>query len=202
MVDKELLEQAVKSFMYKHPVGGHDMKHGIAVLTVMVMVLGLPISAIVLNNPSSANASVTPPKGSQADDGQMTVSQQSVFPKIVDGTVRDLVGTPIGGASVTVTMMNGTTVTGTQTYTTVLDGFYTVTFQPAEWNAGYTITVSVTKGPEIGWNSTAADSEPFQTVDVTLGVVIPEISGLTVVGVPLFVAALAAIFFRRRTAGR
>ena len=181
LVDKKSLEQAVRSFMYKHPVRGHDMRHAIAIMIVVAMVLGLPIAA-----------SIIPAHSVKA----------ALVPKIVDGTVRDPLGTLANGALVTVRMMNGATVTGTQTYTTAADGFYTVTFNLGEWDPGYTISVFAELGPNTGSNSTIADDEPFQTVNVTLGAVIPEFSSLTVVSGSFIVVALAVVLVSRRRVGR
>jgi hypothetical protein len=107
----------------------------------------------------------------------------SLFPKPVSGYVYDTGGLPVQGANVTVKMYNGVTLTGTQYYTPLsdVDGFYFVTFAPAEWEVGYTISITVTKNLLTGTNTTLATDAPDQWLNATLGIFIPEFSGYAVV---------------------
>lgn len=126
----------------------------------------------------------------------------SVFPKVVDGYVRDLSGLPVPGANVTVSVYDGATLKGTQYYdSTEGDGFYTVTLEGPQWDPGDEIRVTATYGLESAQNSTVADDGPFQSVDVTMSIVIPEFgtySGSPVLGLSLGIIAIFAIVASRR----
>jgi hypothetical protein len=157
LIDKEILEQVMRSFMYTHPVRRWNMKHLLVVLLVVAAVVAVPVSTAVL-----------PARNVTA----------SLFPKIIDGTVRDLGGIPVPGVNVTVRMYDGAVLKATQFYdATNAAGFYTVTFEMSQWDIGYTITVDVKKDAATGSTSTTANDEAVQTMDVTLGTNIPEFSG-------------------------
>jgi len=135
----------------------------------------------------------------------MTASEQAVAanigPKAVSGIVYDSGGDPLPGASVTVTVVNNTT--HLQTFVDSAfsdgDGFYTVTIAPNTWDAGDTIEVTATFGGDQATNSTLADGEPFQTIDVQFSLAIPQFGswiGLAAAGG--LIAAVAIVFLRKR----
>jgi len=119
-------------------------------------------------------------------------------PKIVSGHVYDSLLNPVPGADVTVMIKYDSTVRKTLTTSTDLSGFYTVTFGSAsDWNEGETIQVDVTYDSLSATNSTIANLNPSQIVDVHFTEVIPEFGGLLVI-VVLILPLLVAFVHRYR----
>jgi len=184
LVDSKILEQTMRSFMYRHPVGGRHMRHAITIIVIVAAVIAVPFSALLVPAHHAGAA---------------------LGPKIVDGYIRDTGGSPVSGANVTVKVFDGATLRATQYYVplTGSDGFYTVTFRETQYDVGNTILVTATKGLQTGTNSAAIVDEEPQSIDVTLDVIIPEFSGyLPVVGGTLLVAALALGASRGRRSGQ
>ena len=124
----------------------------------------------------------------------------SVFPKLVDGYVFDVSGVPIPDANVTIRIYDGVTLKGTQYYdATENDGFYTVTFDGPQWDPGNEIEVTARYDLESAQNSTTADDEPFQSVNVTMSLAIPEFGSLLgspILGLSLGMVAIFAVSAR------
>lgn len=124
--------------------------------------------------------------------------------KNVRGHIYDQIGSPIGGANVTIKAIRGGITQQTLWYDPLseADGFYTVTFGGMDnLQAGDTIEVTASYSGYSSTNSAIADSGPLQTIDVTIvGVVIPEFGALSVA---LVCGAFVAVFILigRRRAG-
>ena len=121
-------------------------------------------------------------------------------PKAVAGYVWDNAGNNITGASITVNIRNLTNVIkATQSDTTDSDGYYAVTFQPADWEIGYTIETISTYNSIQETNSTTATNYPFQFVNISYPFEIPELGswvGLVIAGG--FLGAVAVVMLTRR----
>jgi len=102
-------------------------------------------------------------------------------PKIVWGHVSDSLRNPVVGSNVVVKMKDGSTVRSTLSTTTNSAGFYTVTFDRLVWDVGNTVEVNASLGSMYAVNSTAADANPDQVVDVLFTVPIPEFSSAFVI---------------------
>lgn len=125
------------------------------------------------------------------------------FPKNVRGYVLDSMGTPIPDASVTINIRwaLGDTIRATYPTTAGPDGFYSESVFGADWDVGDRIEVIAQHESFFGTNSVTADVSGIQTVDVTIGIVIPEFGAL--LGTPLtFVSiglvAIVILSFRAR----
>jgi len=113
---------------------------------------------------------------------------------MADGT------TPAAGATVVVTMWNGTTLRSTLTTTSDSTGLYAVTFGfgSASWEVGDLIVVGATLGFEVGEANAVADSSPIQYINVVVGTAIPEFGApIALVTAAVAIVVLAAI--RRRS---
>ena len=114
----------------------------------------------------------------------MTIPQTgegATVPKDVRGYIYDSLYNPVEGANVTVTMedTDGTPSTTYYFDESLSSGYYKVTFDLDEWEVGYAIDVTAKFGGDERTNSTMADVEPFQMVNVTLLLTtIPEFDGL------------------------
>jgi hypothetical protein len=98
-------------------------------------------------------------------------------PKVVQGYVYDNAGNKLGGATVTVVVMNSTThlVRDTQTDTTGSDGYYMVSFDPNKWDIGDTIRARATSGSvQSDANQTIANESGAQDLDVHFKTAIPQ----------------------------
>ena len=138
-----------------------------------------------------AIACVAVPQGTIAED----------FVKAVRGNVYDSLSNPIEGANVTVVVKDGETVTATYYYDeTTSEGYYQVTVDLTEWEVGYTIEVTAKFGAAEDTETVVADSAPFQTVDVTLPMTIPEFGGLLGSSAAFITVVMIAMFilFTRR----
>ena len=119
----------------------------------------------------------------------------ATFVKAVRGNVYDSLSNPIEGANVTVVVKDGETVTATYYYDeTTSEGYYQVTIAAVEWNVGYTIEVTAKFGAAEDTETVVADGEPFQTVDVTVPMVIPEFGGLLGSSVAFITVVMIAMF--------
>ena len=121
-----------------------------------------------------------------------------LFPKAVRGHVTDLLGYPIEGANVTVVVKSGAIVRATLWYdSTEPDGYYLVTFEGNQWDEGNIIEVTARYGSETAQNSTVADSQPYQNVDVRFSFAIPEFGQM----LPFVTVGSVAVLvvFRRRS---
>jgi hypothetical protein len=130
----------------------------------------------------------------------MTIPQTSegeTVVKAVRGYIYDSVYSPVEGANVTVTI-EGPGGTPSTTYyfdESLSDGYYTVTFAPADWEVDYTIDVTAKFGGDERTNSTVAVSGAFQMVNVTLLLTtIPEFGGLFGSSAALVVVVTIAMF--------
>ncbi len=128
------------------------------------------------------------------------VNVASTVPKVVDGYIYQSDGvTPAVGATVIATVWNGTTLHATLSTTSDSLGFYTVTFGPTDWDIGFIIIVGALLGVQGGEGTSVADSTPVQTINVTLGTVIPEFS---LPGISVVVAAMIGLLVVVRWRGR
>jgi len=125
-----------------------------------------------------------------------------VGPKEVRGYIMDAIGNPLEGANVTVNVKVGAGPSFRATLwndSTGSDGFYKVTFAPADWVTGDTIEVIATYDIYQQSNSTTADSSPIQQVDVSFLFVIPELGGLALPFAIFGVLVIFAVFSRRNS---
>ena len=126
-------------------------------------------------------------------------AEPATGPKQVRGYVYDSLGTPIENANVTVQIRIGESVRSTL-YCDATDetGYYVVDFGPSDWDIGNTIFVNATFGGEYNTNSVIANDFPFQNLDVTLGIVIPEFGSLISLTLAIFGAASIFIIISRK----
>ena len=196
MIERELLERNIRSFMYKHPARTTNAKHTFAILGVIVAIAATPFAFVMISVGSGG------PAGGSNDAS----SQAQLFPRPVAGYIYDAGGAPVNGANVIVKMINLVgTVTDTQAQTTLSDGFYAVSFDQANWDVNYTIRIEATKTPDIGINETvclSVDDVPVQWLNATMGTIIPEFSNyVPVIGSVILGAILAAGYSRRKRSG-
>jgi len=157
------------------------MKHYIAMMAVIAATVAIPVSSILM-------------PAQHAEGAQPSTH-------VVNGYVYDSGKAPVAGASVTVKVFNGPTLTDTETTTSLSNGLYSVTIGPNLWDAGYTITIDASKDTMTGSNQTTCNLEEPQYLNVTLTTVIPEFNDLApVVGGMLVIAAVLATLSRRRSA--
>jgi len=116
--------------------------------------------------------------------GLVSDSARAAELKTVDGHVADGGGTPLVGANVTVNMrkpMPDNSIRSTMWYdATDSSGLYVVTFGGmggADWVAGDTIEIIVTKGTSV--TKTVTCTADDQTIDVLWPYVIPEFGSAT-----------------------
>ena len=125
-----------------------------------------------------------------------------IGPKNVNGYVRDSGGHLLTGADVAVTVYNRTThlPTGpTLTMTSDEDGFYFVDVDPANWGIGDTITVVATFESNQVSNSTLADPEPVQEVNLQFPLGIAQFGSLIGLGISAgLVGVVALVFLKKR----
>ena len=100
-------------------------------------------------------------------------------PKAVRGYIKDNMGNELEGAHVLVEIMVGetTTVRTSDTYDSESDGFYSVLFGAFDWEIGDNIVVTSTYNSNVEDNSTLADSNAIQWVNVTYPYEIPQFGG-------------------------
>jgi hypothetical protein len=118
-------------------------------------------------------------------------------PKQVRGYVRDVDGRLIQGIPVVINIRwaSDDTVRSTLTDTSDVNGYFSVTFGPSDWDIGDRIQVVATHGANQESSSVVADGFPFQECDVTFPYAIPEfgsIVGFAIAGA--LIAAVAAVF--------
>lgn len=165
--------------MYGHPHRRGDRRLAIAVILVSLLLLTLVAtlrSTIVLRSGTA--------------DG--------ITPLIVFGYVNDSSGNPVEGADVTVTVTGTIDPAPSQFTMSIVDGFYSVSFNGTDWNTGDTVKVIASFGGESGENQILADSGNLE-INVTLVATIPELHGsaslMLTVGA---MAALVLLVVRRR----
>lgn len=121
-------------------------------------------------------------------------------PKQVRGYVWDSAGRDVEGADVTVNIRDPD-IRATLSDTTDATGYYSVTFGPSDWDIGDTIEVIATYLSNQETNSTSANSNPFQWVNVTYTFEIPEfgsIVGFLVAGSLLGIVATVFLVRKRK----
>ncbi len=179
LTDRRPMKRMVKTFMYKHPRRESGLAIKMAMLAPVVLLLMVAVVPLHVGSRASVAA---------------------IGPLAVSGTVYSATGTPVVGANVVVTIWNGGTLRATQLTTSISSpaGFYEVTFSNSEWDTGNTIQVAAEFNSATGLNSTVADEigNPFPTIDVHLGTVVPELAGpvttvLTVSAIGIMVMLLA-----------
>lgn len=124
-------------------------------------------------------------------------------PKQVRGYVRDVDGRFIDGIPITINIRwaSDNTVRATLTDTSDVDGYYSQTFGPSDWDIGDTIEVIATNGGDQESNTTLATVLPMQYCNVTFPYAIPEfgsIIGFVVAGGLIAVVAVAFLFVKRK----
>jgi len=179
LTDRRPMVRMVRSFMHKHPRRDRGLTNVMAILAPIALLLMVAIVPVHVGS----RASVAAPSG----------------PLIIDGTVNSSAGSPVVGADVVVTILDGATVKATQSFTSVVYGFYTVTFAYGDWDYGNTILVVATYGSDVGQNSTIASFD-FQTIDVKLGTVIgiPELGGPAMTALTVSAIGMMVVFYARR----
>jgi len=128
-------------------------------------------------------------------------AEAALFPTIVRGFVWDSAGTPVEGADVSVSTIQGVTTRGTYTDTTDANGFYSVTFPGAEWDVGDTIKTTATFSGNQEDNETIAADAVVQWVNVTYTFEIPEFGsslGLIAAGGMVGLVAVVVLVWRRK----
>lgn len=130
-------------------------------------------------------------------------AQAASGPKVVRGYIRDNEGTVLQNADVTINILYpDTSLRSTLSDTSDSSGFYSVTFGNSDWDIGNTIQVIATYSSNQERNSTLANANPVQYVNVTYPYVIDEFGsalGLIMAGGAIAaVAAVFLVFFRRR----
>jgi hypothetical protein len=167
----------VRTFMHKHPrreTGLVSVMAIIAPIALLMMVALVPIHV-------ASRASI-------AATGPLTV----------DGIVYSSTGVLVSGASVVVSIWNGTTLRWTEPSTsTDISGFYSVAIAPGNWDLGNRAVVAASKGIESGANQTVIDFD-FQTVDVHFGTVIPELGGTATTVLAVSAIGMMVVFYSRR----
>jgi hypothetical protein len=127
------------------------------------------------------------------------------FVKGVRGYIYDSLSNPIEGANVTVVVKDtGGSTTATYYFDggSLSNGYYQVTVAQNEWDVGYTIEVTARFDSSEKTETVVADDMPFQDVDVTLPIAIPEFGGILGSSVGFIVVVIIAMFivFRRKRA--
>jgi len=163
--------------MHKHPRRDKGLASVMAILAPVALLLMVAVVPIHVGS----RATIAAPIG----------------PLIVDGTVYSSAGSVVNGATVVVTIYNGTTYRGVQSTTSDPSGFYTVTFGNSEWDIGYTVFVAATKGSDSGLNSTVVSFD-FETIDVKLGTVIPELGGPAMTALTVSAIGMMVVVYARR----
>ena len=122
--------------------------------------------------------------------------EAGLWPVEVRGYVEDLAHNKIQGANVTVEMVNtASVVTATRWFdSTPSSGLYTVSFEGAYWDPGYTIRVTARYGSDTGQSSATATIDAIQWVNVTIPIVIPEFGGLLGLSMPFVTFGMIAMF--------
>jgi hypothetical protein len=125
-------------------------------------------------------------------------SMAAVGPLAVDGIIYSSGGIPVVGATVVVSIFDGLTFRAASLpFTSDSNGFYAVSFGGSEWDIGNRIVVVATHGSDIGQNETVADFD-FQTIDVHLGTVIPELGGPVTTALTVSAIGMMVVFYARR----
>jgi hypothetical protein len=121
-------------------------------------------------------------------------------PLAVDGVIYSSGGINVTGATVIVTILDGTTVRVVMPTTSDANGFYAVSVAPTLWSTGNTILVGATKGSDVGENSTVADEDnPFATIDVHFGMsAIPEFGGPAMTALTVSAIGMMVVVYARR----
>lgn len=122
--------------------------------------------------------------------------------KPVQGYVYDNAGNLLGGATVTVVVIDKTdhSVRDTLTNTTGPDGYYMVTFSPDKWDIGDTIRARATYGSvQSEANETLATADEYQNLDIHFTTAIPQFGSVLGFGVAAaLVCAVGLAFVSRR----
>ncbi|MBU1914123.1 MAG: hypothetical protein KJ563_02885, partial [Candidatus Thermoplasmatota archaeon] len=114
-------------------------------------------------------------------------------PKTIRGHVQDSGGNPLYASNVIVVVKAGNHIRAVQYAITDKFGFYMVTFDQGDWNAGNTIEVSASNGSETATNSTDAHNYPHQEINVRLATEVPEF-GHPIVFLLAVSSAMIAVF--------
>jgi len=123
-------------------------------------------------------------------------------PKQVRGYIWDNTGRDLEGADVTVNIRYpDTSLRSTLSDTSDANGYYSVTFGPSDWDIGNTIEVISTYDSNQETNSTSANANPFQWVNITYPFGIPEFGstlGILVAGGFLGAVSIAMLSRKKR----
>jgi hypothetical protein len=128
----------------------------------------------------------------------------ALWPKNVRGTVWDNTGTPIANLPITINILKQSdlSIRATYTATTNLDGFYSKSVLAADWDIGDTIQILVTLRGDQGSNSSVANANPVQYVNVTFPYEIPDfgpgLMGIFASGAAIMGVGVALLAFWRR----
>jgi len=134
--------------------------------------------------------------GGSSRDAPAAVAGTTI--KVVFGHVNDSLLNPVPGAGVTVTAKIDSTVHKISTTTTDNSGFYTVTFGLSDWFVNDIIQVDVTYDSLSATNSTVANANSSQTVDVQFAEAIPEFNSALMVTLSTIVLIVAVVRSYRR----
>lgn len=119
--------------------------------------------------------------------------------KTITGYVDDQMDTPVEGASVTVSMMDGAVDVSTKSAQTDANGLYLVSFEWLEWEPDYTIEVTAVYWESPETVTAPCDGSLTQQVDVQFLFAIPQFGSLVgfLVSIAL-VGVVGLVLLRRR----
>ncbi|MBE0517769.1 MAG: hypothetical protein IH630_00905 [Thermoplasmata archaeon] len=128
----------------------------------------------------------------------------AIAPKQVKGYIWDSAGRPADGTDVTINILrqSDSSIRATMSETVGASGYYSVSFDPDEWDIGDTIQVIATyesaQQPPV---SVVATSVPYQWANVTFLFEIPEFGsylGLLLAGGAIGAVGIAVVAMKRR----
>jgi hypothetical protein len=128
----------------------------------------------------------------------------ALWPKNVRGTVWDNTGRPVPDTPITINILrqSDNSIRATYTATTNSEGFYSKSVLAADWDAGDTIQVIATHGADQRSNSSIANANPVQYVNVTFPYEIPEfgpgLMGILASGAAIMGVGVALLAFWKR----
>ena len=130
-------------------------------------------------------------------------SSAALWPKNVRGTVWDEDGRVVPNTPITINILrqSDNSIRATYTATTNSEGFYSKGVLAADWDVGDTIQVIATHGSQQS-NSSVANDNPLQYVNVTFPFAIPEfgpgLMGILASGAAVVAVGVAFLVFWKR----
>jgi len=118
--------------------------------------------------------------------------------KLIFGYITDDAGNPLMGASVSVTIIHGEITIVTKATVTDANGYYAITLEPGQWEAGFTIQLTIQYGTAQETVTAPCDGSTSQEVDYQYPYEIPQFGsliGFLVAG--LLVGIVAVVLLKR-----